>query len=265
VDTVSNVSTTLRLVPYQGRMISVWNGASWSLLDVGASGISLALGGLAANTNYDVTLTSGGVLVLTAWGTDTTRAIVSPPQDGIIMISGNRYVGTVRAISANQIVDGPRRRFVWNYQNRVERSSRSGDVSGTWAPGGTWSQMFAATPTSYTHEFVIGLDEDAVESEVTAAFRQSANDPTYRLTVSESPAGPTTSRSLVGGTYKDVASGIVGTDSTPSRGAYRGRPGIGYRVLYGIDMITGSVGAAGLATSSAPIPGFGAMSTVSKM
>ncbi|MFA5458174.1 MAG: LamG domain-containing protein, partial [Synergistaceae bacterium] len=84
--TTSDVTaaTTLYFTPYNGNLVGLYSGASWSVSAF--SELSLSLSGYTANKNYDIWIyDNAGTLTLdsTIWTDDTTRATALTTQDGI--------------------------------------------------------------------------------------------------------------------------------------------------------------------------------------
>jgi hypothetical protein len=135
--TTSDVTgaTTLYLTPYTSGSIIIYNGANW--VSYLTPEVSLALGTLTNNTNYDVFASySGSVgLSLVAWTNSTTRATALVRQDGMYVKSGatsQLYVGTIRTTSTTTTEDSFLNRYVWNMYNRVPKIMRVTESTATW-------------------------------------------------------------------------------------------------------------------------------------
>jgi hypothetical protein len=118
--------TTIYFTPYLGNQIGLYSGTAWAALSF--SEVSLALGTLTANTNYDVfAYNNAGTLALelsASWTSDIARADALTLQDGVYVKSGaptRRYLGSFRTVSATTTEDSVVNRFVFNYYNRVPR------------------------------------------------------------------------------------------------------------------------------------------------
>ena len=89
---------------------------------------SLALGTLVSGKNYDVFayLTSGAVAIeALVWTSDSARATILNAVDGVWLKNGDmsrRYVGTFRTTSTTTTEDSEAKRFVYNSNNKVQRS-----------------------------------------------------------------------------------------------------------------------------------------------
>ena len=203
--------------------------------------ISLALAALTPDFNYDVFVEdSGGSPILSlspAWASDTARTLALVRQDGVLVASGaatRRYVGTFRTVTATTTRDELRRRWIYSYTNRVSRSSTSSNPTTAWVPGNAWAAMGGGTWNE--HEFVIGVDEDAVESGVSTHIDRATGTMIYRVAVSTVTTGPSAA-SIQGSAVSAVTLG-GSTDSDVPNGGFKGRfSGIGFRTLYGIDRI----------------------------
>jgi hypothetical protein len=119
--------TTIYFTPYNGNCISLYDGSAWVCHSFNE--ISLALGTLTADKNYDVFLyDNAGTLTLelgAAWTSDILRNEAITLQNGIYVKSGattRRYLGTFRTTSTTTTEDSLVKRFAWNYYNRIARS-----------------------------------------------------------------------------------------------------------------------------------------------
>ena len=174
-------ATTLYLTPYTGNRIALYNGSSWDLLI--SSQVSISLSTISADTNYDVFAynNSGTVtLELLAWtssGAGTSaRATSLAYQDGILVKSGTatrRYIGTIRGSASGQsqfsfggLANGgtEAKLYVWNYNNRVLHTARSGDTTDSWAYSTSGAWRAANGSNTARISFVCGLTEDRVQS-----------------------------------------------------------------------------------------------------
>jgi len=122
--TTSDVSsTTIYYTPYNGNMISLYDGASWS--SFAFTERSLALSGL-STINYDVFIYNNSgtlTLELAAWSSSTARATALVLTNGVYLKSGaltRRYLGTFRATGGNTTASSKNNRLLWNLNNQVE-------------------------------------------------------------------------------------------------------------------------------------------------
>ncbi len=129
-------ATSVKVEPYLGNRIDLYDGSAWNQRVVTASSIPLPV---AADTLYDVfCYDSGGVPTyeLLAWTNDTTRATALTLQDGIRVKTGavtRRYLGSVRTTAvAGQTEDSIKKRYLFNEQNRVLRTLRRMETTATW-------------------------------------------------------------------------------------------------------------------------------------
>jgi len=167
--TDQTAKTTIYFTPYQGNRISLYDGTQWSLRTF--TELSLALGTLTADKNYDVFVYSNaGTLTLelsAAWTSDIARADALALQDGIYVKSGattRLYLGTFRTTSTTTTEDSAVKRFVWNNYNRVARENYKTDATAHSYDGGArvWNG-------DSTHQigFVSGLAESAFSTTLT--------------------------------------------------------------------------------------------------
>ena len=97
----------------------------------------------------------------TAWTSDTARADAIQYVNGVPLKSGTltrRFVGTIRTMSPTTVEDSQNRRFVWNFDNQVQRPLYKTTGTGlshtyTTAAWRSWNN-----DTSQRVEVVLGLD-----------------------------------------------------------------------------------------------------------
>lgn len=174
VSTTDQSGTVLYFTPYHGSLISLYDGTQWVLYRFTEKSLALSM---SSGSNYDVfAVLSGGAVTIElggAWTSDTARAATSSIslQDGVYVkdVSGapdtsRKYLGTIRAASANTAADTFTQRYVWNYQNKVMRPLRVADTAGGGSPTNTWTYSTgtktwrqANAQTSNKVEFVFGI------------------------------------------------------------------------------------------------------------
>lgn len=173
--------TTIYFTPYNGNIIALYNGSSWTPIPF--SETSLALGTLTADKNYDVfAYISSGVLALelsAAWTNDTTRADALTTQDGVLVKSGSttrRYIGTFRTKTTTTTEDSSVNRCVWPMYHRVPRLLLIRDSTDSWtystgsfrqANGSSANQVNIVTGWTDTH-LSLGVFSRASNSTTTA-------------------------------------------------------------------------------------------------
>lgn len=168
-------AATLFWALYKGNQIALYSGTRWVVMTFAQLSVAAPA---VANQVYDafVDYNDGTpILALTAWTNDTTRATALVKQDGVYVKSGDtqqRYVGTVRTVTASQFNDAFARRHVWNYYNRVPRVMRVLEATASWAYSTAAFQQARAS-TANQLDLVIGVAEDMVHAEVLAI---AAND-----------------------------------------------------------------------------------------
>ncbi len=125
-------ATSVKVEPYLGNRIDLYDGSAWNQRVVTASSIPLPV---AANTRYDIfAYDSAGV---PSYETAvTTRTTDLPLQDGIRVKSGavtRRYLGTVQTTAvAGQTEASIAKQYLFNEQNRVLRPLRRMETTATW-------------------------------------------------------------------------------------------------------------------------------------
>lgn len=158
-DTDVTAATILYFIPYDGNLISLYDGSTWAVYSMSAA-ISLTPT-LAANKNYDVFVyNNAGTLTLelsAAWTDDVTRADALTQVNGIYVKSSattRRWVGTIRSTSASKMEDSKARRLVWNYYNRRNRHN-SGSVSSSHVYNAATARPWN-NDTTIRSDFVLG-------------------------------------------------------------------------------------------------------------
>lgn len=220
-------ATTVYFTPYLGNHISLYDGANW--LDYSFTEISISLAGKTADTNYDVFIfdSSGLTLELVAWTNDTTRATAITLQNGIYCKNGTltkRYLGTLRINgSGGQCEDTLSQRYLWNYQNRVNRAMKKVDTTDSWTYASA-SYRAANNSSANRLAFVCGLAENSVDARVLAHVIESN---TQVGVVGIGLDSTTANSALVYG----GASGPAGGIRLQIGAAYKGVPGIGFHYL----------------------------------
>ncbi len=170
-------ATTIYLSPFTSGSIMLYDGAAWRHRVTAE--VSIALGTLTANVNYDVfAYWTGSAVALefsAAWASDTTRTDALARQNGIQVKSGTatrRYVGTFRTTSTTQTQDTVTQRFVWNYCNRVDRDLLITEATDTWAYAVQTIRQARAQAANRV-EFVIG-EPQFVAAQVVGMYRADA-------------------------------------------------------------------------------------------
>lgn len=164
--TTSDVSSTvIYYTPYNGNMISLYDGSSWT--SFAFTERTLSLSSLTTNTLYDVFLYNNAgtlTLELTAWSSSTARATALVLTNGVYLKSGaltRRYLGTFRATGSNTTASSKNNRLLWNLNNQVELVVHQ-DTFPTYGygghtyTGGAWRAW--NNDTNQRIGYVVGLD-----------------------------------------------------------------------------------------------------------
>ena len=124
--TDQTAKTTVYYTPYNGNLLSLYNGTSWNAYSFAE--LSITTSGLSANANYDIfAYVSGSTVTLeysSAWTNDTTRANALSLLNGVYVKSSDntrRYLGSIRSNASTQFTDSLANRLVWNFNNRILR------------------------------------------------------------------------------------------------------------------------------------------------
>ena len=159
-------ATTLYFTPYSGSRLALYDGTSaWSLLTFTQLSIAVPA---TTSTMYDVfAYNNAGVAALEvlAWTNDSTRATALVFQDGVYVKSGattRRYLGSFRTTgTSGQSEDSLKKRYVWNYYNRVMRPMQITEATGSWTYSTTAVRMANGNSANQL-DFVLGVSEDSV-------------------------------------------------------------------------------------------------------
>lgn len=219
-------ATTIYYTPYQGNSISLYDGsATWNTITF--TEISIAV---PASTSqmYDVFIYNNSgtaTLELLAWTNDTTRATALVYQNGVLVKTGattRRYVGSCRTTTVSgQIEDSAKKRYVWNYYNRVNKPMSVIETTTSWTYS-TASFRQANGSAANQLDFVIGVSESVTKANVLATVTASV----AANVVSGIGLDSTTVISSLSG-YITVNSGLFEANT----GFYCGYPGIGRHIL----------------------------------
>lgn len=243
--TTSDVTaaTTIYYTPYNGDKISLSDGTNWATYTFTER--SLLLSGLTANRNYDVFLyNSAGTLTLEAlvWNsssdsnTRTTGIVLT--SGGVYTKSGDatrRYLGTFRTTgTTGQTEDSNSKRFLWNYNNRVNRMLLKQYVASSWTWSGTANvYRYLGNNSANSVAFVNGFQEDNIF--VMAAVGSSGSGIQRQLAIgfdsewSSTLAGNSTSQ------YEATA--VQAEASNESYQSFANRiAGLGYHVAYALEL-----------------------------
>ena len=194
-------ATIIYYVPHIGEMISLWDGVEWRYHDF-SSIPSLVLDGsndtdnnaIVINHVYDILIRAVDgteVLELVAVDFDNHGAGTGARQSGkgLVRQSGvlvwefdrtYRYLGTVRTIDNGGMVvceSSERRRFLWNFYNRVRTANHNGAYSNwsiTSAHQSTLNE-WGTDPDAPRFDYVVGVAElDPIEFSCASGVGQSA-------------------------------------------------------------------------------------------
>jgi hypothetical protein len=159
-------ATTLYYTPISScNQVVVWNGTV-NIADT-LTETSIAVPATTSQM-YDVFAfdNAGAINIeVLAWTNDTTRATAITVQNGYLAKAATparRYIGSFRTTTVSgQTEDSAKKRYVWNYYNRVTRPLLITDAAASWAyTTATWRQANANTADQI--DLVVGVAEDAL-------------------------------------------------------------------------------------------------------
>jgi len=231
--TTSDVTgaTTLYATPYKGNRIALYDGSStWNIRT--SAEFSLGSPTLTSGKPYDVFCYDNSgtpTLEVLVWTNDTTRATALTTQDGVLVKTGattRRYLGTIYSSGANTMEDSLAKRYVFNYNNRVDRPMQAAlETTDSWNyTTATWRQANANAANQL--DYVVGVSEDPIRADVVAIVGNT-NAGVYPLLVGVGvDSTSANSTSMMGATMNQIVNGRIVTNA-----AYRGYPGVGRHTL----------------------------------
>lgn len=159
-------ATTLYYTPYNGNVISLYDGERW--IPVVYTEKSLSIAAYTASKPYDIWgYLSAGTLALEGlvWTNSTTRATALAYQNGRLTKSGDAtrlYLGTIYVNSSGgQTDDSEAKRNVWNYYNRAIRKIYTYEATNHTYATATF-RLWNNSTTNNNREFTIGVAENSV-------------------------------------------------------------------------------------------------------
>lgn len=245
--TTSDVSgSTVYYVPHKHDKVPLYDGTSWTLYSIGNTGVSQLNGdttkspaAVVGNTNYDLFVwNDAGTIRVSrgpAWTSATARGTGAGTSE-LQQVNGRYvnkvgisngpsaqcglYVGTVRSDGSSNINDSLAKRHVWNNYNRVERAMRVTEATASWNyTTATLRQANGAAANQV--DLVRGLDEDAVEVEVSAL---ASNGSTTNVVAG---IGLDSTSAMASGCVTRGGAVIASGGYSNLGAAWRGLPGLG--------------------------------------
>ena len=219
---------TLYWTPYKGNRVALYDGSStWNV----RTSIELSIDVPDVTGVHDVFVYDNGgtpALEVLVWTNETTRATALTTQDGVLVKTGattRRYVGTFYSTTAGngQIEDSFANRYLWNYYNRVARPMRALEATNSWAYTlATIRQANGSTANQLN--FVVGVSEDTVSANLTAAASHSAGNVDFFAAIGQDSTTAVATGSLNISPLELAANQIV-----PLASSLKAFPGIGKR------------------------------------
>jgi hypothetical protein len=261
--TTANVATatTVYFTPFTSGSVALFDGSVWTMRTTGE--ISIALGTLVANKNYDIFASwNGSAVVLefsAAWTTDTARADAIAFQNGVAVKNGfstKRLVGTIRTISTTQTTDTFSQRFVWNGPEpfrQVPRPLVVTDPSNwTFASAAVWRQA-RATSTNRV-EYVSGAASTYVKASSRAMVSHSAPASNTAVYLGIGIDSTTVNSAQTYGSRPGDTTSVGHMEQAE----YDGYPGLGYHAINWLEHMRGA-GTASFGSSLGDVAGVRAL------
>ena len=229
-------ASTLYLNRYKSNLMSLYAGANFVIRSGGDTSVGVPG---SANKNYDVfAFWTGSTINIETqeWSTDTARNIALSRLGGVWVKStelNKRYVGTVRVVAGPFFEDSRAKRFVWNQDNRIDRTVANTDTTVNWSESSTTYHVPNGGNSAWTIEMVHGFAEDVVDVQANILFQAStalSNADALSLTF-----GLDSTSSQAANAFAGATQNISNADLTTVTGSFRGNLGtIGYHALHAL-------------------------------
>lgn len=227
ITTTNATNTTVYCVNHNGDGITFYSGSGSTWTNATFTNVACVVPSV-ANKNYDVFMYDAGTYVtndVVAWTDDTTRATDLVLQDGIYVKSGatkRKYVGTFRTTeTAGQVVDTQRRRFVYNYYNKVSRNLLRQDAAASWNYNSATVRQ-ANTNALNQIEVVIGIEDTVLDLKVVGLSSQITTTATALAGIGENSTTTISTDSFGGRTTMPAGSLVTNI------GIFNRTPRLGY-------------------------------------
>lgn len=224
---------TLYFTPYQGNQVALFTGTRWVVVTFAQ--LSIAAPAVATQM-YDVFLDYNDgtpALVLLAWTNDTTRATALTTQDGVYVKTGDtqqRYLGSVRTVTASQFNDSAALRHVNNYYNRVPRLLEKLITTDNYTYTTNTIRQWEGSAANQV-SLVTGVAEDVFELEAMHVSLNSSADVSRRVGIGEGSTTAMVSSLRTGGvTIAPVSAYVL------HRASLRKVPAVGYQFYAGLEV-----------------------------
>jgi hypothetical protein len=208
---VEGSSDSLFFVPYNGNLISLYNGTAWQTISFDTTLVKTVstlfpIGVFVdpADKVFDIFayLNNGSISFESiVWTNTSQRATQLTKKDGIYVKSGDytrRYIGSVMPISyggfppvgGNKFNNTVNHRYIYNYYNRVPVLSKY-SLSRTWTcNSSSWRQLlntYIGFLSSITINILCGVQDDMISPEVSVkCSSQGLSNTNYMLTINSS-------------------------------------------------------------------------------
>ncbi len=179
--------TVLYYTPYLGNNISLYNTTSSAWETINFSQVQIVLSSVIASNNYDVFgYNNNGTLALelsAAWTNSTTRNESLTFLNGVFVKTTNysrRYLGTIRSSVNTATEDSQAKRFVWNYDNRVQRKLKRLTGSSTpWTYSSpVWRRLNETVDQTCQIDIVSGVNSSIINLNAGALVAMASNSAT---------------------------------------------------------------------------------------
>jgi hypothetical protein len=208
---VEGYSDSLYFVPYNGNLISLYNGTTWQTIPfsttlVKTTSTLFPFGAPVdpANRVFDIFayLNNGSVnFESVVWTSTSQRTTQLNKKDGIYVKSGDdtrRYIGSVMPINyggyppagGNKFNNTINHRYIYNYYNRIPVLSKY-SLSRTWTcESNVWRQLlntYIGFLSSITINILCGIQDDIISPKVSVKLSsQGLSNTNYMLTINSS-------------------------------------------------------------------------------
>ena len=236
-------ASVLYLTPHASEFVGLYFQDRWQVRQT--SMVTKSLSALSAsNLNYDVFVYWDQArkvvdLDFWPWSGDRTRENDLVRKDGVFVKHDDptrRYAGTVRTVAIGVIADAASRRFVWNYNNRIERYLQQPlETTNLWTYG-TVAFRAANGQDANSFELVVGDPEMVVATVHTLA--QGVTNLTCSVGIGVNSTTVNSANIYGAITMRDDVSGPL---HAPCRAEYANTPTPGYNRFHWLEAASATV------------------------
>lgn len=232
---------TLYYVEYIHSFVPIWNGKRFVPYEIqkentassGIRQIQIPAAGLGAGNQYDVfcrvNRNAPELVFGPVWASDTARASAGAllRLNGRLVLQADTkqtYLGTIRSLTANKVMDTEKRRFVFNMYNRVPRKLKVTEATDSWTYStNTWR--------SWNNTTVNRVEVLCGQADVHVRLVFNARGFNNTAATNQGAIGIDLDGTIAGSDADVFAAMGSGVEAIPGIAIYDGYPGLGYHFL----------------------------------